>query len=58
MRFRIRRQPDGTWIERELLRKAWTYQDLARHAGISQMTIYFLLNPASTAPARSSAAAR
>ena len=45
MRFRIRRQPDGTWLERELLRRAWTYQDLAQHAGISRMTIYFLLNP-------------
>lgn len=45
MRLRIRRQPDGTWLERELLRRAWTYQDLAQHAGISRMTIYFLLNP-------------
>jgi hypothetical protein len=45
MRFRARRQPDGTWLERELLRRAWTYQDLAHHAGISRMTIYFLLNP-------------
>ena len=45
MRFRIRRQPDGTWLERELLRRAWTYQDLARHAGISRMTLYFLLHP-------------
>jgi AraC-like DNA-binding protein len=45
MRLRIRRQPDGTWLERELLRRAWTYQDLAEHAGISRMTLYFLLNP-------------
>lgn len=45
MRFRIRRQPDGTWLERELLRRAWTYQDLAHHAGISRMTLYFLLHP-------------
>lgn len=45
MRLRIRRQPDGTWLERELLRRAWTYQDLAQHAGISRMTLYFLLNP-------------
>jgi hypothetical protein len=45
MRLRIRRQPDGTWIERELLRHGWTYQDLARNAGISRMTLYFLLNP-------------
>lgn len=45
MRLRIRRQPDGTWLERELLRRAWTYQDLALHAGISRMTLYFLLNP-------------
>lgn len=45
MRFRIRRQPDGTWLERELLRRAWTYQDLARNSGISRMTLYFLLNP-------------
>lgn len=45
MRLGIRRQPDGTWLERELLRHAWTYQDLARHAGISRMTLYFLLNP-------------
>jgi hypothetical protein len=45
MRLRIRRQPDGTWLERELLRRAWTYQDLAAQAGISRMTIYFLLNP-------------
>ncbi len=45
MRFRIRRQPDGSWLERELLRHAWTYQDLATHAGISRMTLYFLLNP-------------
>lgn len=45
MRFCIRRQPDGTWIERELLRRAWTYQDLAARAGISRMTLYFLLNP-------------
>lgn len=45
MRLRARLQPDGTWLERELLRRAWTYQDLARHAGISRMTIYFLLHP-------------
>lgn len=45
MRLRIRRQPDGTWLERELLRRAWTYQDLAQQAGISRMTLYFLLNP-------------
>lgn len=45
MRLRARRQPDGTWLERELLRRAWTYQDLAKHAGISRMTIYFLLHP-------------
>lgn len=45
MRFRVRLQPDGTWLERELLRRAWTYQDLATHAGISPMTLYFLLNP-------------
>ena len=42
MRFRIRRQPDGTWLERELLRRAWTYQGFAHHAGISRMTLYFL----------------
>lgn len=45
MRLRARRQPDGTWIEQELLRRAWTYHDLAQHAGISRMTIYFLLHP-------------
>ena len=45
MRLRARRQPDGTWLERELLRRAWTYQDLAQHAGINRMTLYFLLNP-------------
>lgn len=45
MRLRARRQPDGSWLERELLRRAWTYQDLAKHAGINRMTIYFLLNP-------------
>ncbi len=45
MRFRVRLQPDGTWLERELLRRAWTYQDLAQHAGINRMTIYFLLHP-------------
>jgi hypothetical protein len=32
-------------LERELLRRAWTYQNLATHAGINRMTIYFLLNP-------------
>ena len=37
MRFRIRRRPDGTWLEHELLRRAWSYQDLAAHAGISRM---------------------
>ena len=45
MRLRARRQPDGTWLERELLRRAWTYQDLAQHAGINRMTLYFLLTP-------------
>lgn len=45
MRFRVRLQSDGTWLERELLRRAWTYQDLAKHAGINRMTIYFLLHP-------------
>ncbi len=45
MRLRARLQPDGTWLERELLRRAWTYQDLARHAGINRMTIFFLLHP-------------
>jgi len=45
MRLRIRLQPDGTWLERELLRRAWTYQDLALHAGINRMTLYFLLHP-------------
>lgn len=45
MRLRARRQPDGTWLELELLRRAWTYQDLARQAGVSRMTIYFLLHP-------------
>lgn len=45
MRLRPRRQPDGTWLEHELLRRAWTYHDLAQHAGISRMTIYFLLHP-------------
>ncbi|NTU81194.1 MAG: hypothetical protein HGA45_17735 [Chloroflexales bacterium] len=52
MRLRARRQPDGTWLERELLRRAWTYQDLARHAGISRMTIYFLLHPGEYGRAR------
>ncbi len=45
MRLRVRLQPDGTWLERELLRRAWTYQDLARHAGINRMTLYFVLHP-------------
>lgn len=45
MRLRARRQPDGTWLERELLRRAWTYQDLARHAGLNRMTLYFILHP-------------
>jgi hypothetical protein len=45
MRLRARRQCDGTWLESELLRRAWTYQDLATHAGINRMTIYFLLHP-------------
>ncbi|MEI7768653.1 MAG: hypothetical protein WCI67_01630 [Chloroflexales bacterium] len=45
MRIRARLQPDGTWLERELLRRAWTYQDLAKYAGINRMTIYFLLHP-------------
>lgn len=43
MRLRARLQPDGTWLERELLRRAWTYQDLARHAGLNHMTLYFVL---------------
>jgi len=45
MRLRARLQPDGTWLERELLRRAWTYQDLARHAGLNRMTLYFVLHP-------------
>lgn len=43
MRLRARLQPDGTWLERELLRRAWTYQDLARHTGLNRMTLYFVL---------------
>jgi DNA-binding XRE family transcriptional regulator len=45
MRLRARHQHDGTWLESELLRRAWTYQDLAKHAGVNRMTIYFLLHP-------------
>jgi hypothetical protein len=45
MRLRIRLQPDGTWLKRELLRRAWTYRDLAHHAGLNRMTLYFLLHP-------------
>lgn len=45
MRLRARLQPDGTWLERELFRRAWTYQDLARHAGLNRMTLYFVLHP-------------
>jgi hypothetical protein len=45
MRLRARLQPDGTWLERELLRRAWTYQDLARNAGLNRMTLYFVLHP-------------
>lgn len=45
MRLRIRRQPDGTWLEQELLRRAWTYHDLARNARLHRMTLFFMLNP-------------
>lgn len=45
MRLRARLQADGTWLEQELLRRAWTYQDLARHAGLNRMTLYFVLHP-------------
>jgi hypothetical protein len=45
MRLRARLQPDGTWLERELLRRAWTYHDLARQAGLNRMTLYFVLHP-------------
>lgn len=45
MRLKARIQDDGTWLEEELLRRAWTYNDLAAHAGISRMTLYFLRRP-------------
>ena len=34
-----------TSIEVALLQRGWTHQDLATHAGISRMTLYFLLHP-------------
>ncbi len=52
MRLRIRPQPDGYWLEHELVRREWTYQTLAFHAGISRMTIYFLRHPGEYGAAR------
>lgn len=52
MRLRMRLQPDGYWLEHELVRQEWTYQDLARHAGISRMTLYFLRHPGEYGAAR------